>query len=239
MRNLFALAALFVALSVGFAHADYFGSSGSGNWTVADMGTLDPGKGNDYCYKGTYEDLNHDRYYEAQKVTNLPQGWNNNFSHGDQNQAHWISTNEQASGHNGFYAYKTGFQGNSTANEIMTSFRAYILSDDHIDAVYLNGELLNAEIIADKDGKGWYVSVEFNKDLNMSVLDENELIFVTHNTHSESDYNPESNPTGFAVEYEIGTTTRSSTTPEPGTLIVLGLGMAGAGFVRRRLASKS
>ena len=234
MKNLFVLAAMLVALSVGFAQADYTGSSASGNWTVADMGALDPEKGNAHCYDGSYESLKNGNYNNAYSVTNRPNGWADSFTHGNQNQAHWISTNEQASGHNGFYAYKTGFQGNSTASEVMTSFRAYILSDDHIDAIYLNGVLLNADIIADPDGKGWYVSVEFNKDIDISVLDENELVFVTHNTHSESGFNPESNPTGFAVEYEIGTTAKSNATPEPGTLIVLGLGMVGAAFARRR-----
>ena len=234
MKNLFVFAALLVALTAGLVQADYSGSTGSGYWTVADMGSLDPEKGNDHCYPGGYQNLKNGNYSDAYSVNNLPQGWADRFSHGDQNQANWISSNAEAAGHNGFYAYKTGFQGTSPVPEKMTMFRAYILSDDHVDAIYLNGVLLNADIIADPDGKGWYVSVEFGTDLDILVKDNNELIIVTHNTHSEHGFDPESNPTGLAVEYEIGTATSFSTTPEPATLAIIGFGMIGAGVASRR-----
>ena len=245
MRNLFILAAALVVMSVGVANADYSGTTASTSaWTVADMGTLlDPNLGNVYCFPGDYDDLKEGEYNPAHAVTNLAAGWATSFLQSG-NDAAWISSSEDIYGNNGFYAYKTGFGQDpdlvipvGATAEIFTAFQAYILSDDHIDGIYLNGTKLNADIVADTDGKGWYVSVNFILEgMDMEVDDMNDLIFVAHNTHSEGNFHADPNPTGLAVEYRISTGFKYDvdTVPEPATLAVIGLGLLGAGFVARR-----
>ena len=237
MRNLFVLAAVFVALSVGVANAGYEGSTGSGAWTVAKVEGM-AGSGDANHWNGNLTGV----YETAVEVpAGTWEGWFTKHSNGDD--ATWISSSDQAKEQNGFYAYKTSISTNTSAAVTITGFTADILSDDHIDAIILNGVSLPLDSIITTipgDGKGWKVSFDFPdlKDgLNMLVLgDSFDLIFVVHNSNSEGvpPYSAGDNPTGFAVKYDIATTTDSNVTPEPATLAVIGLGMFGAGFVARR-----
>ncbi len=251
MRNVFVLAAVMVALSVGYAKAaldPYVFSTGeTGKWNVKAVKRITSGTGSlDYLDAG-YGYPGSTGYDTAAVVPSGSHGWASkyptsaypNFPSEAGDTVNWISTDVSGMDYNGYYAYQYKFDKQSNVDEVVTIFRAYVFTDDHIDAVYLNGKEITFTAPA-QDFKGWYNLEFIVDDTSMFKLDatDNEIVFITHNNNSESkpdQYdNRDPNPTGFASVIEITTIEEFGVIPEPATIGLIGLGMLGAGFAARR-----
>lgn len=149
---------------------------------------------------------------------------------------------------NGFYAYRLQFSlelGSLTLDNFLAEFTATAYSDDYIAGIFLNGVEFAADQVANAQKNSWNTptAVSFEYQANVPLYAEgNELIVVVHNNREFK--NEERNATGLNMILGINSNAKItidepgdggfSTTPEPATLLILGLGAAGAAFARRR-----
>ena len=182
--------------------------------------------------------------------------WNSTFSGGNQPKwlndgKGWISPYSDSTGNasvNGFYAYK--YDITAPNSDGWFTLRLDMQADDYITAVYLNGLTIwgaveDADIHAGQSmvqdwtgtlNLGGFSLGEQKYDLAEYLLDDLtlSLIFVVHNT-GQGSIN-DANPTGLYVSgrYAFGTDAIENSTPEPATLLILGIGLSGLGVARLR-----
>ncbi|MCL2305414.1 MAG: PEP-CTERM sorting domain-containing protein [Planctomycetaceae bacterium] len=103
-------------------------------------------------------------------------------------------------------------------------------ADDHVTAIYVNGAPLYLSNISMGDDFGNYALMTlFEREGIEVTIPAFELIIVVQNTGNQT-------PTGLYVTGDFGfeQIRDKETMPEPATLLILGLGAVGAGFVARR-----
>lgn len=182
-------------------------------------------------------------------VTQLSQsnnGWKWNDNSG------WItptgSTN-QGFNTNGFYAYRLVFDA-AMSGDFWANFTATVYADDYVVGIFLNGVEMDAETVAANQTDSWKLGTTVNFSYSAEVpfhKENNELILVVHNNRQYK--NEDENATGLNAIVNIesnaeitiqepDTGGENTTTPEPATMLILGLGTLGAGIYGRRRFQK-
>lgn len=266
MRKLFklSLCVALVALCVTVVKAENYdvpvndtSRANLGNWQVAlierqtDTGTktADLTKA-DIMSENLFAKWNDETSYgKAKRITGTPTGWT---SEG----AGWISADTSGMGYSGLYAYMTTFT--ATAGDVLESLTMNAFSDDYIVGFAVNGVWLDFDVVEslnknanvsdplNSNFKGWLYEASYRAnydeskgDTLLKLQEENTLVVFVHNNNSENWAN-EKNWTGFNARFEgTATPAQSTTTPEPATLAILGLGVLGAAAARRRQVKKA
>lgn len=263
MRFINLAASLALALSLGFvsvANADTttevkefttsFDTSAENapKWLVS--GAITPTNFNyesDKSLNKSYVDaLTADDYSTARSVSyESAAGWTDGG-------AGWITGAEEAKGvlaPNSFSVYAFVFDmviEKGFSDAAWASFSATLNSDDFVVAIYLNGDLV-ADTDETQKGSNWVTgtTVTFSTDISGVELknESNVLQLVVLNNHTTGKEGD--NATGLNASFEIKSNAKivindepiipnTTATPEPATLLILGVGVAGAALARRR-----
>ena len=229
-------------------------------WQVAsllqhgDSGYINPSKNtstNKYTNAGTmWKDLANDNYLADAAWGNTVQGTRSTWKSGG-GARNWVGIDSDDNKMpNGFYAFKYSMYTLSDDTSVSGSLSLTLGADDYITAIYANGDLLYGSTLAvgeTASDKGWLGTLDtlFFDEVALinGVLD---LVFVIHNTNlaGTNDANNKSNAMGLFVNGILTTSVLMSrpdgtgpdnvVVPEPATLAVFGLGLAGLGLVQAR-----
>jgi hypothetical protein len=215
-------------------------STGSGTWKVATIETADdPGTWEEWwqcrapeeaariggflATVGNFEDVAHGAHPSWVGATS-------------DNYGNWITTSVEGSAPNsvanGFYGFKTTL----TVGDDWTQNLTY-WADDALAAVYVNtGDYKKAEwtfltydpstTVGYLEDNAGSLSLDLSDFADYLRDGQLELMFVVHNTfQGGTAIDAFANPTGLRIQ---------GATPEPATMAIVGLGLAGLGLARRR-----
>jgi len=215
-------------------------TSSSADWVYKylggqNSGTNKPNESHNWESQRTYVDgiLDKKGYTQTFSIEPKQHAWNTNYP--------WISSRSTGNNTNGYFSYVTEIF-DSLSSTLAASFNGLLInyaSDDHLHMIVINGVALSGFKPEPWYNQGWIgeqVTLSLS-DVNWIVDGTNTVEFVVHNTayptHGYAD-----NPTGLSASIQAvylidDTAPPSAVTPEPATMLMFGLGLAGLPLVRR------
>ena len=234
-------------------NVNYLSTADPTGWLSAALyvrgdGYVNPAKNtstNKYTSTGTVWGKDYTVDWNKVEWADAIKGERNTWTNYDQ----WIGASNGAADNkvlDGFYAFQYSLYATGNETAVNGQLNLKLGADDYIAAIYANGKQIYGLGVTDGVGiavgataseAGWTTLVDwdFSVDLINGMLD---LTFVVQNTDLASP-NIKNNPMGLYVNgtliTDIAMRSTPSTTPEPATLAILGLGLAGLGIARRRM----
>ena len=244
-KMLFVCIALAMLFGV-IAKADMIITTADDGWYVAYLGHQDV-LGEDWSPDNgsTYNDSDYKIAAKNYHDSN-PWWWQGQLK--DEPDSVWVSRVD-AMDANGYYSYMTSVDGSTLLG--LDSMNITFSVDDRVAAIYINGLKIDTDI---KDVDGNVIGTRLpqgpygNTWEDLTTLDEimfadyswneggiNWIEFIVENDNRLDSYNWETdNWTGLYADIKFVNSNPSGSTPEPATLLILGLATVGAGFAARR-----
>ncbi|MDR0869659.1 MAG: PEP-CTERM sorting domain-containing protein [Planctomycetaceae bacterium] len=179
-----------------------------------------------------------------------------------------VGTNDKGEGLNGYYAFTYTFDFGvidsiSNYENLNVILNLSFGADDHIEGVYLNGQEIK-KYLSGYGAENWKAETLLNTSFDASEMAANDgilatgnqLTFIVHNdghNGQASGFWDGSNALGFGGSGYIALSANANftpddfvpiapgettATPEPATMLIFGLGIAGAAVARRRRMTK-